>query len=317
MKKNIPVINIILPVRKNIQSWILGSSLSALLWSSCASTSSLPNQSSARLSVFNDAIANTETSKTKLLRQIVLSDDEALEIGYKIWKNECRGSIEGLTTWNKGEEFASLGIGHFIWFPEGCKVPFGESFPNLIDAFLAHEQGVQYVPEWLKSNFARGTRSCPWKTREEFQAALQSEEMRELRTMLASTVSIQARYIANRLESSLPKILNAAPKEDRERVKAQFYRVASAPMGLYVLADYVNFKGEGIRTSEHYGHRGWGLLQVLQGMTGDEEGKAALRDFAASAEARLVERVEYAPPERNEQRWLPGWKRRLKTYCQK
>lgn len=302
--------------RRKTVVWAAGSSLSALLWSACVSTSSLPNHSNSRVSPPGiDAIANS--SKSKMPQQIVLNDDEALEIGYKIWKNECRGSIEGLTAWNKGEEFASLGIGHFIWFPAGCKAPFGESFPALVDALLAHEQGVQYVPEWLKSAFARGERTCPWRNREEFQAALQSEEMREVRTMLASTVSIQARFIANRLEATLPKILNAAQEEERERVKAQFYRVAAAPMGLYVLADYVNFKGEGIRTSEHYGHRGWGLLQVLQGMSGQEEGKEALREFAASAEARLVERVENAPPERNEQRWLPGWKRRLRTYCMK
>lgn len=292
--------------------------MSALLWSACASTSSLPNQASTNTSSNSiDAIAKISPSKKTSKLPLVLDDDEALAIGYKIWKNECRGSIEGLTSWNKGEEFASLGIGHFIWFPAGCTAPFGEAFPQLVDALMAHEQGVNYVPEWLKNAFARGERTCPWQTREEFQAAQQSEEMRELRTMLASTVSIQARYIANRLEASLPKMLNAAQEEDRERIKSQFYRVATAPMGLYVLADYVNFKGEGIRTSEHYRHRGWGLLQVLQGMNGKEEGKEALREFAASAEARLTERIENAPPERNEHRWLPGWKRRIKTYCMK
>ncbi len=291
----------------------IGASALTLVWSGCSTTSTLSNHTS---SIPVDVIASS-SKKNIPSNSVVLNDDEALAIGYRIWKNECKGSIEGLTTWNKGEEFASLGIGHFIWFPAGCKAPFGESFPRLVDFLLTNEQGVQYVPTWLKEAFEHGERSCPWTMREEFQSAQQSEEMRDLRTLLASTVSLQARFIANRMESALQKILDAAPDEDRERVRSQFYRVANAPMGLYVLADYVNFKGEGIRTSEHYGYRGWGLLQVLQGMNGTEEGKAALREFAASAEQRLTERVENAPPERNEQRWLPGWKRRLRTYLAK
>ncbi|PWU11360.1 MAG: hypothetical protein C5B47_00975, partial [Verrucomicrobia bacterium] len=36
-------------------------------------------------------------------------------IGAQVWKNECAGTTSGLTSWNRGEDFASLGIGHFIW----------------------------------------------------------------------------------------------------------------------------------------------------------------------------------------------------------
>ena len=39
---------------------------------------------------------------------------------------------EYLTHWNEGEDFPSLGIGHFIWFPEGVDAPFDEQFPALI-----------------------------------------------------------------------------------------------------------------------------------------------------------------------------------------
>jgi len=293
---------------------LTGLSLSVSIWCGCASTTSLSNQSLPASSSI-DAIAIS--AKKITIKKLHLSDEEALSIGYRIWKNECNGNVEGLTTWNRGEEFASLGIGHFIWFPLGCKAPFGESFPRLVDFLLASEGGAMYIPEWLRSAFERGERSCPWRSREEFQQALSSEEMRELRTMLASTVSLQARYIANRMELSLQKILDAVPEDERSYVHRQFYRVAAAPMGLYVLADYVNFKGEGVRTSEEYGNHGWGLLQVLQGMNGTEEGKVALREFSNSAEARLTERVENAPPERNEHRWLVGWKRRLKTYLVK
>ena len=45
-----------------------------------------------------------------------LSEAEKEWLGRKIFKNECDSNFECLTTWNKGEEFPSLGIGHFIWY---------------------------------------------------------------------------------------------------------------------------------------------------------------------------------------------------------
>jgi len=45
-----------------------------------------------------------------------LSASQKAAIGKKIWQNECACSVDGLTTWNAGEEFPSLGIGHFIWY---------------------------------------------------------------------------------------------------------------------------------------------------------------------------------------------------------
>jgi len=64
-------------------------------------------------------------------QSIRLSDEQAARIGAKIWQNESGHTIGGLTAWNFGEEFASLGIGHFIWYPAGRRGPFEESFPPL------------------------------------------------------------------------------------------------------------------------------------------------------------------------------------------
>src|SRR6188472_4367642 len=64
---------------------------------------------------------------------VTLSDAEAGRIGRKIWQNECGGTIAGLTSWNAGENFASLGIGHFIWYPKGQRGPFDESFPKAVN----------------------------------------------------------------------------------------------------------------------------------------------------------------------------------------
>ena len=41
--------------------------------------------------------------------------DEARELADKVWRNESGGDFDKILWWNRGEAFASLGIGHFIW----------------------------------------------------------------------------------------------------------------------------------------------------------------------------------------------------------
>src|ERR1700728_3197824 len=61
-----------------------------------------------------------------------ISKEVAEQVGQRIWMNECRGSLAGLTSWNEGEEFASLGIGHFIWYPTNKTGKFKAKFPELL-----------------------------------------------------------------------------------------------------------------------------------------------------------------------------------------
>ena len=234
---------------------------------------------------------------------IKISDAEADRIGQKIWRNECAGTRDGLTAWNKGENFPSLGIGHFIWYPQGQRGPFKESFPALKDYLQA--QGVK-LPGWLAS-----AKACPWPDRAAFMADFRSPRLEELRTLLASTVGPQARFAALRLESALPQMLAAAPASEREKIRRNFSRVANAPGGLYPLMDYVNFKGEGTSPTERYQGEGWGLLQVLAGMSDTGSPTAA---FSKSADRVLTRRIELSPPARGEKRWLPGWRNRVATY---
>ncbi len=236
--------------------------------------------------------------------QAALSDKDLDNIGRRVWQNECGGTREGLTSWNAGENFASLGIGHFIWYPRGVHGPFEESFPKLV-AFFG-QNGVP-VPEWLRSGA-----DCPWSTRAEFQGALRTEKMNELRDLLASTIRLQSRFLAQRMEEALPKMLAEAPAADRARIRENFERLAGTGSGTFALIDYVNFKGEGTKPTERYQGEGWGLLQVLAGMQG---GKDAASDFAASAARVLERRVRNSPPERNEKRWLAGWTKRVRSYA--
>ena len=231
-----------------------------------------------------------------------LTDRELDSIGRRVWQNECAGTRDGLTSWNAGEDFASLGIGHFIWYPAGARGPFEESFPALV-RFLA-AQGAK-VPGWLDG-------PCPWRTRAEFTAAFHGEKLNALRELLAGTIHLQARFLAQRMDAALPKMLAAAPAGERENVRAQFARLAATGAGTFALIDYVNFKGEGTKESERYHGEGWGLLQVLAGMHGS--GAGAAREFGGSAAAVLARRVKNAPPERHEERWLAGWKSRVRAY---
>ncbi len=208
--------------------------------------------------------------------------------------------MTGLTSWNSGEDFASLGIGHFIWYPAGRRGPFEESFPPL--AIFLESQGV-VVPKW-----SRGP--CPWTSKAAFDADSDGSRHKELRILLSKTVPLQTAFILNRLKGALPKMLAAT--QATQKVKANFDGLSATPEGAFCLIDYVNFKGEGTAKTERYNGQGWGLLQVLESMT-----TASPSAFASASKAALSRRVQNAPAARKEQRWLTGWHNRCNGYLRK
>ncbi|MBI5273764.1 MAG: hypothetical protein HY860_01775 [Chlamydiales bacterium] len=228
---------------------------------------------------------------------------EAEQIAEKIWQNECGGTVDGLTTWNKGENFPSLGIGHFIWYPTGIKEPFEETFPSLL-LFLQTQGAV--LPTFLKEQA-----SCPWNTRDEFYSQIESINMKQLRQFLVDTKKLQAIFIANRLENILPDLVKNLLPAEKEKITTLFYKLANHPKGLYALIDYVNFKGSGLSPTESYKGQGWGLLQVLQNMHLSTD---IVQDFVVSAKEILTWRTKNAPSARGEDKWLKGWFNRLDTY---
>jgi len=116
-----------------------------------------------------------------------------------------------------------------------------------------------------------------------------------------------------RLQNALPKMLAEAAPSDRTNAQQQFERMASTQEGCFALADYVNFKGEGVLHTERYQGQGWGLLQVLESMHGIEPA-TAVNEFSRSAKTVLKRRVQNAPPQRHESRWLSGWIQRVNSY---
>jgi hypothetical protein len=235
---------------------------------------------------------------------IDISPADAQRIGKRIWQNECGGTVSGLTSWNAGENFASLGIGHFIWYPKGQRGPFDESFPKFLSFVSAH--GAK-LPQFL---LPAGNTVCPWDSRTEFQEAIDSAKMKQLRQFLVDTIDLQAQFLITRLQEALPKMMSQA--RNPENLQRQFERVASTAQGCYALVDYVNFKGEGTLATERYRSQGWGLLQVLENM---HNSQSTLDEFAASAKNILRQRVANSPPERGEARWLPGWLARVDGYA--
>ena len=75
-----------------------------------------------------------------------LTSHELEWLGNQIYSNECNTNFECLTSWNSGEEFPSLGIGHFIWFRAGQESAFEETFPQLIEFMKAKNAPI---PAWL------------------------------------------------------------------------------------------------------------------------------------------------------------------------
>mgnify|MGYP000143159683 CR=1 FL=1 len=108
------------------------------------------------LTLFLSCLAScAETPPPVATSNARLSAVQIDRVGRRIWQNECGGTVAGLTSWNVGEDFASLGIGHFIWYPQGQSGPFEESFPPLAAFLAARGHGV---PGWMRG-------SCPWPTK--------------------------------------------------------------------------------------------------------------------------------------------------------
>src|SRR3990167_10073061 len=92
-----------------------------------------------------------------------LTDEEALRIGIKIWYNEGAGNRPRLTWWNAHENFASLGIGHFIWYPATDHKTYKETFPQFLKFIEA--RGIT-VPTWLEGDTVP---PCLWPQVIDFQ----------------------------------------------------------------------------------------------------------------------------------------------------
>jgi len=242
-----------------------------------------------------------------------LGDADYDWIGSRIYRNEALGKPGYLTHWNQGEDFASLGIGHFIWFPQGVDAPFDEQFPAMFEFVSRAVPKTLQAPDWIRQ---LDPFDAPWDSKHAFDEAWSSPEMAGLRQWLQATQRYQARFIVAAFERRWRDL--ELPAGQKQRLTAQLQQLFATPEGLFAVIDYYNFKGLGNNPRERYADEGWGLVQVLEAMAVPESGLEECADivglFRDAAASRLTLRVELSPPERNEARWLEGWLHRLDGY---
>lgn len=236
-----------------------------------------------------------------------LSYNELRLIGDKIFNNESGADKEKLVHWNDNENFASMGIGHWTWYPSGRSPRFGNTFPQLL-SYL--ESNNVILPNWL----SQSKRSAPWRSKAELSRARNSSQVRQLKRILYETRDLQAKFILQRAERAIPRLVKAAPESQKGRVIRNVNTLMNTAGGRYALIDYINFKGEGLRMNGGYRGKNWGVLQVLLAMRPSAQGKPALNEFANAAMYVLERRVRNSPKSRNEARWLRGWSNRINTY---
>ena len=258
-----------------------------------------------------DALPEPET----VFELPALDDTDYRWIAALIYRNEAHGQVRNLTHWGAGEDFPSLGIGHFIWFPAGVDAPFDESFPALVDYLEREQGGCRPMPAWLAERH-RQEFDAPWPDKATFDAALDSGEMQELRQWLRITAPQQARFIVANFVERWNRL--KLPADEMRALTGLLERMVEVPQGLFAVIDYVNFKGLGTNPRERYRGHGWGLLQVLRDVAvlrQPQDGPLDLvRLFSDAAAGRLKNRAALAPPGRDEERWVPGWIRRVSQY---
>jgi hypothetical protein len=234
-----------------------------------------------------------------------LSATQKSSIGRKIWQNESGGKVSGLTHWNDGEEFPSMGIGHFIWYPKGFNGRWTETWPEF----------VRYARNQRKQVPAVGTLpDCPWPNKAAFQRDFNGAQLNGLRKWLAANITVQTEFIAYKSRAALPNVLAAAPPAQRARIQQNYDKVSTSSNGIYALVDYVNFKGDGTNPRERYADQGWGLMWVLMEMKEVPGGQAAAKEFGQAAKRRLDLRIKNSPSARGEKRWRAGWHNRCDSY---
>jgi hypothetical protein len=236
-----------------------------------------------------------------------LRDADYYWIASRIFANETGGELDYLVHWNKGEDFPSMGIGHFIWFPESVDAPFDESFPTMLEYVKGEVDECAPVPAWLAADEVP---DAPWPDKASFDAERDSDRISSLRNWLANTAPQQSRYIV----ANFAARWNALELDDKAVLTGILQRLLSTPRGLFAVIDYSNFKGIGTNPRERYAGQGWGLVQVLGDIDPSVSDEQLVERFSEAAADRLALRVANSPPDRKESRWLPGWRERTASY---
>jgi len=235
------------------------------------------------------------------------TSDMVSKIGEHIWQSETKGDDNKLIFWKDGENHASCGIGHFVWFPSDIEKTCDEQFPDLLR--YLQEEGVS-LPHWLEKDLR-----CPWPDKTTFDTAKNKNEVyiQELNRLLSTTRDKQAYFIIKRFHEH---VLAEITKSNAE-LKTSIAQLKKTQKGLFAMIDYAHFKGSGLDPKERFTFTtkneskeyGWGLKQVLEEMhnSGKED---IVEKFSDSAAVVLLRRSL----SRREIDWFDGWLIRVEAY---
>ncbi len=257
---------------------------------------------SSSWSMKSDSASQVEVLDLGQGQKVVIDQKTADWIVNRVWQNETGANRENYIFWNPEEAFPSLGIGHFIWYPNGVKLDFPDVFPQFVQ-YVQLKRASAVVPE------VQG--SCPWQSRAEFLNAKGGTVYSKIMAFLDQVVDLQKMYIVHAWQKGMSQVLTVSQRVSF--VRNQILRLSQTQLGLYAMVDYVNFKGDGLSHS-------WGIMQVLEEMVEDQRMSVDLA-FAASCWLALKRRVDTHPEDKKFASLLDlstsnpgGWIRRLASY---
>ena len=273
----------------------------------------------ASIELLNESNLKPPPASSHLKTFPAFSQQELRWMGERIYANECASKPENLIHWNEGENFPSLGIGHFIWYRQDSDEKFVETFPSMVQAISAKKA----LPDWLA---ALPTMDAPWPNKAAFIAFKKTPEYYELLTWLLNSKPEQAEFISKQLIERFNTFLKRQKSSNHAaskniHIESLFNNMMTFKQGRFALIDYVNFKGMGAETEAYQGEQ-WGLISVFEDMLLRHpkiyqwQKMQMLEEFVLSAKRRLKKRVSLSPVARNEQRWLKGWFKRVDGYLQ-
>ncbi len=225
----------------------------------------------------------------------------------KIYKNEAKSSPDYLVFWSEREDFPSLGIAHWIWFPQfpanfnKSSLPTQEdTFPGLLRflASRAPKLGVE-IPEFLRSQDGQVVSINPFKNRIDFMN--RTAERDSLKKFLMLTMDLQTQYLIKTVSDKVERAIKSRVSDESE-FRAILLNISGSAAGIYPIFDYVNFKGDGTDTT-------WGLLQVLDRLKGKISPTA--NHFSQACIETLKQRVVDRPKDKA---FLAGWISRCESY---
>jgi hypothetical protein len=265
-------------------------------------------------------------------RKFLQNSQDRKRLIQRIWQRESHGNIAGLTAWNQGEDFASVGFNHSLWQRER------KSTINYFAEF-AHVQGLTNIPQELSAPLPDYL-----NTQEKWQNALDDaatqtpsthagKKLHELQKFFLrdEVQDLQLDFILQDLQQfrrSLFTAVNKVTDEDRRArwqaqlsaIEANYDWLARDESSFLAMFDYLSFKGNGFEEgniSIGLSSRNvtldthWGLLQVLARLDRKAFSQDPLKAFTQAGSLVLQERAERW---QEDKKWILGWTNRLSDY---